>query len=254
MKGNSIVHKYYIVFVSLSMMGIILMPIACFMFGLLRPCMPPTLTSVIYLKCKSWDDHVSTGIFFTTCGAILLYYLSLSVVATAAFGITIVLDYPTEVKLILVELMKSNLRGARKEDFPWLDSYRILQILTDLHNSVFRHPIMSILVGSVTACESFALYTLITSSTVVSYSVLVLFAAVGVELFVVTVGPFKIMANPFVQSVELLHSFESMKGSKLTKRLVMSFPPSKLTLGDGGFFDKATSLVICRPTCLLLFC
>ncbi|OXA54307.1 hypothetical protein Fcan01_11277 [Folsomia candida] len=106
MRGNSIVHKYYIVFVALSMMGIILMPIACFMFGLLRPCMPPTLTSVIYLKCKSWDDHVSTGIFFTTCGTILLYYFSLAAVATAAFGITIVLDYPTEVKLILIDLMK----------------------------------------------------------------------------------------------------------------------------------------------------
>ncbi|OXA54308.1 hypothetical protein Fcan01_11276, partial [Folsomia candida] len=253
MKGNCIVHIYYIVVVALSVLAIILMPITCLTFALLRPCMPPTWTSIIYLECKSWDDDGNTGMWFRSFGAILLYYFSLTVVATAVFGIIIVLTYPTEVKLILIELMKSYLTKIRTDDgFLCLKTYRTLQILTDMHNSVFRHPIMSVIVGSVTACESFALYTLITSSSVIPFPGLILFATVGVELFAVIVGPFKVMANPFVKSVELLHSFQPMTGSKLIKRLVRSFPPSKLTLGDGGFFDKATSLVICSQCIDLL--
>ncbi|OXA54994.1 hypothetical protein Fcan01_11268 [Folsomia candida] len=192
MKGNSIVHVYYILFIALSIMAVILIPITGFAFGCLRPCMPPTWTSAI------------------------------------------------------------NLGSVKTEGIRCLRTYRALQILTDMHNSVFRHPIMSILVGSITACESFALYTLITSSAVIPFPVLILFTAVGFYLFIVIIGPFKIMANPFVQSVELLHAFESMKGSKLIKRLVKSFPPSKLTLGVGRFFDRATSLVICSQCVDLL--
>ncbi|OXA54299.1 hypothetical protein Fcan01_11279 [Folsomia candida] len=192
-KGNYIVHTYYIVFFALSMMAIILMPITCFTFGLLRPCMPPTWTSVIYLECKSWDDYANTGIFFRSFGAILLYYFSLSVVATGVFGIAIVLTYPTEVKLILVKLMKGQLWRRTGTVFPCLGT-------TSHHVHISRK--------------------------------------LGVELFVVIVGHFKITGNPFIKSVELLDIFKSMTGSKLIKRLVKSFPPSKLTLGDGGDVQK----------------
>lgn len=117
-------------------------------------------------------------------------------------------------------------------------------MLTDLHNSVFRHPIMSIMVGAVTICESFALYIIITSTLEVPVVVIILFSAVAVDLFILIVGPFKIMANPFVRSKELLQSLKRMNTSGWVKRFVKSCPPSKLILGDGKFFDRATSLVI----------
>ncbi|OXA54615.1 hypothetical protein Fcan01_11135 [Folsomia candida] len=118
------------------------------------------------------------------------------------------------------------------------------QMLTDMHNSVIRHPFISIMVGAVTACESFALYIIITATSAIPIPILLLLSSVAVDLFVLIVGPFRIMANPLVKSIALLESLKRMNESKWVKRFVRSLPPSKMTLGDGKFFDKATSLVI----------
>lgn len=123
-------------------------------------------------------------------------------------------------------------------------TYRTLQMLTDMHNSVIRHPFISIMVGAVTACESFALYIIITATSAIPIPILLLLSSVAVDLFVLIVGPFRIMANPLVKSIALLESLKRMNESKWVKRFVRSLPPSKMTLGDGKFFDKATSLVI----------
>lgn len=117
-------------------------------------------------------------------------------------------------------------------------------MLTDMHNSVIRHPFISIMVGAVTACESFALYIIITATSAIPIPILLLLSSVAVDLFVLIVGPFRIMANPLVKSIALLESLKRMNESKWVKRFVRSLPPSKMTLGDGKFFDKATSLVI----------
>lgn len=127
----------------------------------------------------------------------------------------------------------------------WLTKYRILQILNDMHNSVFRHPIMSILIWSVTACESFALYTLITSASIVPLPASILFGTVAFDLLILIVGPFKMMADPFIKSIQLLKSVKTMNRSKWIRRFVRSCPPSKLSSGDGKCFDRATSIVIC---------
>ncbi|OXA49501.1 hypothetical protein Fcan01_15713 [Folsomia candida] len=231
-KGTNIVHRFYFVFIVLSKMAVIFMPMTCFTFGLLRPCMPPTWTSVIYLTCESWDDHGNTGFMFRIWGAILLYYLSLSVVATGVFAITIVLIYPNEVKLILLEAMLRDLSIEGRHVAPRLYTYRTLQMLTDMHNTVFGYLIMSILIGAITVCESFALYTIITSTSEVPIPVIILFSTVAVDLLIVIVGPFKMMANPLVKSIELLEALQWMNGSGWIRRFVRSCPPSKMTLAQ----------------------
>lgn len=125
-------------------------------------------------------------------------------------------------------------------------------MLTDMHNTVFGYLIMSILIGAITVCESFALYTIITSTSEVPIPVIILFSTVAVDLLIVIVGPFKMMANPLVKSIELLEALQWMNGSGWIRRFVRSCPPSKMTLGDGKFFDKATSLVICSTCADLL--
>lgn len=131
---------------------------------------------------------------------------------------------------------------------PCLHTYRTLQMLGDMHNSVFRHPIMAILIGAVTVCASFALYILITSTSVAPIPIIIILSLVALDLFIMVVGPFKFMANPLPKSTELLQSFKRMNRSRWIKRFVRSCPPSKLLLGDGKFFDRATSLVICRKS------
>lgn len=117
---------------------------------------------------------------------------------------------------------------------------------------------MPILVGSVAVAESLALYILITSATIIPFPFLLCLSLLVVYMFVIIIGAFKLAANPYVDSVALLKLLRAIDQSKWIKRFIVSFPPSKLTLGDGKFFDKATSLVIWRKTvdflitCLLM--
>lgn len=121
-----------------------------------------------------------------------------------------------------------------------------------MHNSVLRPPLMACLVGGVSMFVSFSLYIIISSTSEVPFTIFVLFSAVALNMSVIIVWPFKLMGVPFVKSVELLKSLQRMNGLGWVKRFVRSCPPSKLSLGDGGFFDKATSLVILRKSIDLL--
>lgn len=131
--------------------------------------------------------------------------------------------------------------------------YRCLQLLSTMHNSGFRQPAMSGIIGKVTICESFALYILITSADIqIPIPVLFLFFLVATGLFILSVCHMKVIAKPFIKSVKFLDSLKALKLSKWTKRFAKFCSPSKLTLGDGKFFDKSTSLVIWKKAVDLL--
>lgn len=87
------------------MISVVSIPIACFGLALLRPCMPPVLTSEIYLECKSWNHNGNSGIIFRTLGAVLFSYFGAAIVCAGTFTVTVVLTYPSQVKLILLESM-----------------------------------------------------------------------------------------------------------------------------------------------------
>lgn len=101
-----VVHIFFFMFIGLSKIAITFIPLLGVPMGLLRPCMPPMLSSIINLGCKSWNDHGNIGILQRMVGVITTVYAAHAVVATCVFLITVVLIYPTEVKLILVEAMK----------------------------------------------------------------------------------------------------------------------------------------------------
>lgn len=136
--------------------------------------------------------------------------------------------------------------GSQSNFKTCLKKYRTLQLLSDMHNSVFRNPAMAATVGCVTIGESFALYPLIASASVVPLPLLVLFANVSLDFFIAIVGLFKIMSFPFTKSVDLLNSLQriNIKPANWVNRYLRSCSPSKLTLGDGRFFDRSTSLLI----------
>lgn len=122
--------------------------------------------------------------------------------------------------------------------------YRTLQLLSNFHNFVFTSPSMAIVAFSCTLCESFALFLIITSSRIVPLPVLTLFCLVVVDFGIVIQAVFKILSYPYVKSVEFIGLVEMARYSKSEHRFIQSCPPFKLSLGDGGFFDKLTAFVI----------
>lgn len=116
--GFEIVHLYYIGFIALSKMAVVMLPLPCFATGLLLPCIPPVWSSVIYLECNSWDDDGNSGFIFRMYGAILCYYLGFSVISTGVFVITVVMIYPAEVKLILIESISRFHEDKTQNDHP----------------------------------------------------------------------------------------------------------------------------------------
>ncbi|OXA48567.1 hypothetical protein Fcan01_16513 [Folsomia candida] len=239
-----IVHTYFISMIVMSMAALIFLPAAMSVLALTMPCMPPILTSMVYLECRSWVDNGQTGVSFRVGLAITTYYYWTMVTSFIIISIIIVLLYPIEVKLIILEGIKRKVLEGGQPTHSNLMKYRLLQLLSAMHNFIFRQPAMPVLVGGITRCESFALYILITSASSVPLPVLLFFCVLAFELFILIVGPLKVMANPYITSVELLNSLRGVHGPKWVHRFVKSCPPSKLTLGDGTFFDSSASLEI----------
>lgn len=125
-----------------------------------------------------------------------------------------------------------------------LAQYRTLQLLSNFHNFVFCTPSMVVMAFSCTICESIALCLIITSSSTVPLPVLILFSIVAADLCIVIHAVFKILSYPHVKSLEFIEFVKTRSYSKWEHRFILSCPPSKLSLGDGGFFDKLTSFVI----------
>lgn len=111
---------------------------------------------------------------------------------------------------------------------------------------------MPIFVGAIITCESCALYILITSTDKVPIPIIFLFIVVAIDVWILIVGPMKIMAKPYVESVEFLNSLKTENTSKWTKKFARSCTPAKIMLGDGKFFDAGTPLVVWRQTIELL--
>lgn len=130
----------------------------------------------------------------------------------------------------------------------YLRTYRTLEILSTMQNSVLRQPFMPTLVGGVTVCQTWTLYIVITGTSLVPVPALLLSLGVATEMFLVIMGPFRMIANPFVKSTELLKSLRRLNNSRWIQRFVRSCQPSKLTLGDGKFFDRATFLLVWRKS------
>ncbi|OXA42579.1 hypothetical protein Fcan01_22435 [Folsomia candida] len=79
---------------------------------------------------------------------------------------------------------------------------------------------------------------------IIPVPVLIFFLAIAVDFWIIIHAVFKVLSYPYVESLEFIHLVNKGKCSKWEGRFIKSCPPSKLSLGDGGFFDTLTSLVI----------
>lgn len=103
---------------------------------------------------------------------------------------------------------------------------------------------MAILAGVITLCESISLYLVISWTKGVPLPVLILFSIIAFDFFLVIHGIFKIVSYPYIKSLGFIDLVKDGRYTTADLCFIKSCPPSKLSLGDGGFFDKLTSFVI----------
>lgn len=128
-----IVHTYFISMIVMSMAALIFLPAAMSVLALTMPCMPPILTSMVYLECRSWVDNGQTGVSFRVGLAITTYYYWTMVTSFIIISIIIVLLYPIEVKLIILEGIK---RLEIKNSNTYI--YLFLNLITEAFQPVFN--------------------------------------------------------------------------------------------------------------------
>lgn len=121
--------------------------------------------------------------------------------------------------------------------------YRIAQIHGRLHNETWRHPSMALLVCGIILAEVTCLYMTLTSRDVLSPPGFFMFALIGNNMVFVIHYYFKLVSYPDIKSDKLRNTWKQKK-DKWVRAYLRSCHPIKLSLGDGTFFDKMTSLKI----------
>lgn len=141
-----------------------------------------------------------------------------------------------------------NIKGIRC--CPSLREYRLVQILGQLRNNVWKDGAMSSFVGGVILAESVALYVLFNSfAKIIPRVVILIFLIVAMDMFIVILTLFKVLARPLATSCALLRTVKNVKMSKYMRTFVRSCPPSKLRNGNGKYLDKMSSLIVWQ-TCV----
>ncbi|OXA46206.1 hypothetical protein Fcan01_19286 [Folsomia candida] len=122
--------------------------------------------------------------------------------------------------------------------------YRILTLLTTYQNNGWCQPSMPLAIGGVIAADTVSHYILITSYDKIPLSILFLFVIIALDCVILIHVMFNMLGKPYTTSCDFIEFMKSRNGPKWVKRFMRSCHPSKLTMGDGTFFDRSTSLVI----------
>lgn len=125
-----------------------------------------------------------------------------------------------------------------------LSLYRILQLLSTYQNNAWCQPSMQLCIGGIVVCETVSLYILVTSYHRIPLSVLFVFIICALDCGIVIQVIFNILSYPYTKSCDFIDSMKSVDGTKWVKYFMRSCQPSKLSMGDGGFFDRLTSFVL----------
>lgn len=97
---------HFVLILSLGFGTMILLPFVIASMTLFMPCMPPILTSMIYLECKSWEDDGQAGILVRMGVSILTGYCRTTMTNATCLVVGVLLLYPVEVKLIILKVLK----------------------------------------------------------------------------------------------------------------------------------------------------
>lgn len=123
--------------------------------------------------------------------------------------------------------------------------YRTIQVLNRLLDITWQNPLVSFLIFVMTLAEAVALFILITSLARLPFPVLAFFTILGIDMLIAIQVLFKVVSYPYTTSCQFLELGKRQKRkSRWLVRFLRSCPPCKVSMGDGHFFDRKTSLVI----------
>lgn len=125
--------------------------------------------------------------------------------------------------------------------------YRILQLVSTNHNNAWTQPSMPVGIGGIVVAETVSLYILVTSHDQIPFLVLLIFIIIAVDCMCMYVV-FKIASYPYTKSCQFIEFMKTKDGTKWIKRFMSSCPPSRLTMGDGTFFDRLTAFVVWKKS------
>lgn len=96
------VPHYFIGLTLLAIITITAAPATLFVTSFVKPCMPPSFFTMALLPCNDWND--TPGQFLVKAvQALVAVYTGLVVFSTTIFGLTVLLQYPVTVQLLLLD-------------------------------------------------------------------------------------------------------------------------------------------------------
>ncbi|OXA45913.1 Cytochrome c biogenesis protein CcsA [Folsomia candida] len=247
------VPNYFIGIAVLAIITVTAAPVTLCATGFLKPCMPPSFFTMATLPCKDWNDI--RGYFLAkTVQAVFAAYTGLVIFSTLAFGLFVLLYYPVAVQLLLLDGLKRYLDQEKSFRMILLVQYRKLQLLSRLLNNAWRDPAMPFVVGGILVLNSTSLYVVLSSSEKIPLPVLAIYSVGAVDTLVMIQHLFKIVSYPYTRSVDFINAARRglKKASRWEVKYIVSCFPLKVHMGNGTFFDRSTSLVVCNTALDLL--
>ncbi|XP_035702704.1 uncharacterized protein LOC118434070 [Folsomia candida] len=212
-------------------------PMAIFTFTMLYPCMPPLITGLIY-----WTKDA-------TCSLNLVSKIVIGLLESYTWCMKMVMGFPAIyfflihpgcVQIFLLEEIHRKLTSGLYTE---IRKYRYIQTLSLLQNELLKQPGIQVLVGGIIITETVSIYMVFRSWQILPLPALGFFGIIATSFFFTIHVYFKAISNPFVKSVELVR-FGGQMRNKWVQAYLRSCSPIRVSLGDGSYFGKITSLKI----------
>ncbi|OXA61996.1 hypothetical protein Fcan01_00121 [Folsomia candida] len=212
-------------------------PFMGLVLSLWMPCMPPLFTMGMR-SCESWGGNGGLSLTIKIILGLFESYNFSAICGPLIYAMLGFLYYPTlllEAWLKLLQREILNLPSIAVQ-------YRLAQSFSNLTNFVLRTPIMSMILGWAMMAEVTTLYVFMTAQNL-PYAVVVYMGAMATNMFILIQVVFRALSVPYLTSRKFARCQGQPRGKWLSKFL-RSCSPLKVSVGDGNFFDRLTSLVI----------
>ncbi|OXA38643.1 hypothetical protein Fcan01_26586 [Folsomia candida] len=243
--GPGYVHRYFVTLSAIVASSFVLVPCAVSVMSFFQPCMPPVITSTMILNCKNCSHSGAVGLAMKLVLGIYEFYTGIVVIGSVGIGVYIVLLYPIEVKLFILDYIERKEMQTKPQARGYhLYKYRVLQLISTYHDNTWCQPSVPVTLGGISVAETVSLYVLVTSHDRFPIIILLMFLMVALDCFVVIHSVCKIVAKPYSKSCNFIEFMKIRNLSKWVKYFMRSCRPSKFSMGDGTFFDRLTSFVL----------
>lgn len=106
--AKAYVHRYFVIIGLLVQFSVIIAPISITLLNVFMPCMPPFISSELFLTCSSWSDDggPDVGVLERLSFALVAGYTWAVATGVTCFPIAVMLVYPVEVILLFIHILE----------------------------------------------------------------------------------------------------------------------------------------------------